>query len=197
MKIMLRYAILTAIMIGLLSGSSSLKSAAAEYQPDIPFTIGNFESPSPISVSSWNYGNPSVEYNIFHNTVPDGFAGSFSATNIEEDPKLDANHRPIWTASTMSPCIDSGTGDDDPDGTPRDIGAKTAQEHAYWEYSFENQADYERWHWVSYPVLNTITYNALQASEFFKELLIVHLNLTESQLSPPTMKILNKIPSIK
>ena len=189
MKIMLRYAILTAIMIGLLSGSSSLKSAAAEYQPDIPFTIGNFESPSPISVSSWNYGNPSVEYNIFHNTVPDGFAGSFSATNIEEDPKLDANHRPIWTASTMSPCIDSGTGDDDPDGTPRDIGAKTAQEHAYWEYSFENQADYERWYWVSYPVLNTITDNALQASKFFEELLIIHLNSNDE----PTPTYLDRI----
>ncbi len=174
MKIMLRYAILTAIMIGLLSGSSSLKSAAAEYQPDIPFTIGNFESPSPISVSSWNYGNPSVEYNIFHNTVPDGFAGSFSTTNIEEDPKLDANHQPIWNDTIMYPCIDTGYGDDDPDGTPRDIGAKTAQEHAYWEYSFEGQADRDRWHWVSYPVLNTITDNALKASVFFEELLQVH-----------------------
>jgi len=90
------------------------------------------------------------------------------------DPMLTTNFVPIWDATCMSPCIDSGTGDDDPDGTPRDIGAKTAQDHAYWTYSFENQADYERWHWVSYPVLNTITYNALQASEFFEELLQVH-----------------------
>ncbi|MDD3104435.1 MAG: hypothetical protein PHY24_09510, partial [Candidatus Cloacimonetes bacterium] len=118
--------------------------------------------------------NPTVEYNIFHNTVPDGFAGSFSATNIEEDPKLDANYQPIWTASIMSPCIDAGYGNSDPDGTPPDIGAKRAVEHAFWEYTFEDQADADRWHWVSYPVLNTFTNNALKASVFFEELLHVH-----------------------
>ncbi|MFA5667370.1 MAG: FlgD immunoglobulin-like domain containing protein, partial [Candidatus Cloacimonadaceae bacterium] len=110
----------------------------------------------------------------FHNTVPDGFAGSFSATNIEEDPKLDANYQPIWTASIMSPCIDAGYGNSDPDGTPPDIGAIRAVDHRYWEYSFENQADADRWYWVSYPVLNTITDNALKASVFFEELLQVH-----------------------
>ena len=123
--------------------------------------------------------NPTVEYNIFHNTVPDGFAGSFSATNIEEDPKLDANYQPIWTASIMSPCIDTGIGDPDPDGTPPDIGAKRAVEHAFWEYTFEDQADADRWHWVSYPVLNTFTNNALKASVFFEELLHVHINSNE------------------
>ena len=126
------------------------------------------------TVSSLNYGNPTVEYNIFHDTVPTGFAGNFSTTNIEEDPKFDANHQPIWTASTMSPCIDTGYGDPDPDDTPRDIGAKTAQEHVYREYSYANPSGRDRWHWVSYPVLNSLSNDALQASEFFKELLVKH-----------------------
>lgn len=38
------------------------------------------------------------------------------------DPQLNPDYQPIWTASTMSPCIDSGVGTDD-DGTPADIGA--------------------------------------------------------------------------
>jgi len=104
--------------------------------------------------------------------------GNFTLTEnsvmVVANTYLDANYRPIWTASIMSPCIDTGIGDPDPDGTPRDIGAIRAVDHRYWEYSFENQADRDRWYWVSYPVLNTITDNALQASVFFEELLHIH-----------------------
>jgi len=90
------------------------------------------------------------------------------------DPLLDANYVPIWNLTTMSPCIDAGTGENDADGTPPDIGAFSAVAHDYWEYTFHDQSDTERWHWVSYPILNTITDDALIASEFFEELLHVH-----------------------
>lgn len=90
------------------------------------------------------------------------------------DAQIDANYRPIWNSTTMSPCIDTGFGEDDPDGTPPDIGAIPAIQHRYWEYSFENQHDLDKWYWVSYPVLNTITDNALIANEFFEELLHRH-----------------------
>ena len=49
-----------------------------------------------------------------------------------------------------------------------------SQPLCHWEYSFENQHDLDKWYWVSYPVLNTITDNALIASEFFDELLHRH-----------------------
>nr|MDK2851620.1 hypothetical protein [Candidatus Cloacimonadota bacterium] len=84
------------------------------------------------------------------------------------------NYNLHWDADLVSPCIDTGIGENDPDGTPPDIGAKPAVQHRYWEYSFENQHDVDKWYWVSYPVLNTVTNNALIASEFFEELLQVH-----------------------
>ncbi|HQQ68064.1 MAG TPA: right-handed parallel beta-helix repeat-containing protein, partial [Candidatus Cloacimonadota bacterium] len=92
------------------------------------------------------------------------------------DPLLDADYRPIWTATTMSPCIDAGVGDYDDDETPADIGAFRAIQHKYWDYEFEQQYDVDKWYWVSYPVLNSVTTDALKASEFFEELLQVHLN---------------------
>jgi hypothetical protein len=85
--------------------------------------------------------------------------------------QLDSNYKPIWISTTMSPCIDTGIGENDLDNSPADIGACSADSHNYWEYSFENQADHERWYWVSYPVLNTRTDGMLQASEYFQELL--------------------------
>jgi hypothetical protein len=151
---------------------------------DIQFRNNVFTSsvPNICRVSkSTGYHAAIFEHNILHNVTT--AEASFVLNTTDPDgplynhlcnPMLDTNFVPIWNDTIMSPCIDTGYGDDDPDGTPRDIGAKTAQEHAYWEYSFENQADYERWYWVSYPVLNTITDNALQASEFFEELLQVH-----------------------
>ncbi|MDP3114518.1 MAG: T9SS type A sorting domain-containing protein [Candidatus Cloacimonadaceae bacterium] len=96
--------------------------------------------------------------------------------NQTGDPKVDANFQPIWNSSDISPCIDTGIGAADLDGTPPDIGAVPAMTHRHWEHEFTNQADVDKWYWVSYPILNTITNNALVASEFFKELLHAHLN---------------------
>ncbi|MDD4277459.1 MAG: C10 family peptidase [Candidatus Cloacimonetes bacterium] len=158
------------------------------------YTINNnvFDNCSQYGVNWGSYpiGNPqwatvalTVNNCIFTDSSPKyDYTGNANCVLTEnsvivvEDTYLDANYVPIWTASTMSPCIDAGYGAPDPDGTPRDIGAKTAQEHAYREYSYTNPSSRDRWHWVSYPVLNTVTNDALQASEFFKEILDTYLD---------------------
>ncbi|PKN74365.1 MAG: hypothetical protein CVU49_09095 [Candidatus Cloacimonetes bacterium HGW-Cloacimonetes-2] len=85
-----------------------------------------------------------------------------------------------WTADYISPLIDAGIGEFDPDRTPPDIGAVRAIDHDYWDYTFSNQADQEKWYWVSYPVLNTRTNDVLVASEFFKELLLKYQGNNDS-----------------
>ncbi|MFA5667566.1 MAG: hypothetical protein WC944_11315, partial [Candidatus Cloacimonadaceae bacterium] len=102
-----------------------------------------------------------------------GSALDFAIVSAKISPGMEAGDRK-GDEDGIPQNMSTGYGDPDPDGTPRDIGAYSTCDHAYWEYAFENQADYERWHWVSYPVLNTITDNALQASVFFEELLHVH-----------------------
>ncbi|MDD5536978.1 MAG: hypothetical protein PHS36_07370, partial [Candidatus Cloacimonetes bacterium] len=126
----------------------------------------------------------SISYNIIHKTSLSGFNLNFSDPDeprftYQCDPELDSNYQPIWNATTMSPCIDAGIGEDE-DGTPVDIGTIPAIAHRHWEYSFENQYDVDRWHWVSYPVLNTTTNNALIARKFFEELLAIHMNSNNS-----------------
>jgi len=134
----------------------------------------------------------SLDYNIFHNVTPHTSMGFTINTdhpdealyNYIEDPKLEGNNVPIWNNVTISPCIDAGIGTRDPDKTPPDIGAKQAIPHEHWEYTFTNQAEQEKWYWVSYPVLNSITANKLVASEYFKELLIIHQD--DSNIWHPT-----------
>ena len=87
---------------------------------------------------------------------------------------------PLWTSAYMSPCIDSGTGSNDPDGTPPDIGALRATEHGYWSYCFRSWNDTpsergEPYHWVSYPIVN-LTQEKTEAETFFEELLGTHEN---------------------
>lgn len=60
-----------------------------------------------------------------------------------EDPVLGYDFVPIWNDIVISPCIDSGIGEKDPDGTPPDIGAKRTVAHQFWEYEFTAQADLE------------------------------------------------------
>lgn len=145
--------------------------------------------------SGAGYSPVSINNNMLHNTSLSGFNvnlynpndpnsvynPSAPRFNYQCDPQLDANYVPIWNSTTMSPCIDAGLGEADEDGTPADIGAKRAVHHQYWQYTFLNQADQERWHWVSYPVLNSRTADALVASEFFRELLQLRL----VQMTPP------------
>ena len=112
-------------------------------------------------------GNNAVAAQNYNINLPTNQCNQFC------DPLLNENYYPRWDADVISPCIDRGYCTD-PDGTPADIGAFSAVEHDYWEYSFDNKYDTERWHWVSYPILNTVTDDALKASEFFKDLLHVH-----------------------
>jgi hypothetical protein len=131
----------------------------------------------------------SLRHNVFHNISPCNYTVHLYNPNDPTsvccpdsvnfnyscDPELDATtYVPIWDETTMSHCIDNGIGDNDADGTPPDIGARGVMQHKYWNYTFGIPDERERWYWVSYPVLNTITYNALVASEFFDELLLVH-----------------------
>lgn len=128
----------------------------------------------------WSCRGLTLNNCLFSPTSPRyDYAGSVSKPLIEnsvfnmQNMHLDSNYVPIWNSTTMSPCIDTGVGRLDPnDYSPPDIGACRADTHSYWVYTFENQEDHERWHWVSYPVLNTRTNGMLQASEFFKELLV-------------------------
>ncbi|MFA7214303.1 MAG: T9SS type A sorting domain-containing protein [Candidatus Cloacimonadaceae bacterium] len=151
---------------------------------DIQFRNNVFMSnvPNICRVSKSIGYHPAIfEHNILYNVTTAEASFVLNTTDPDEplynhlcNPMLNTNFVPIWNDTIMSPCIDTGIGDPDPDGTPPDIGAKRAVEHAFWEYTFEDQADADRWHWVSYPVLNTITDNALKASVFFEELLHVH-----------------------
>jgi len=122
----------------------------------------------------WNFN-----HNVFFNTHPVSFI--IDTENINNprynyvcDPHLNADYEPIWNSTTMSPCIDAGIGEKDPDKTPPDIGARRAISHEYWDYTFATQADQEKWYWVSYPVLNSRTNNMLKASTFFEKLLLKH-----------------------
>jgi len=139
-----------------------------------------------------NESSVSFGRNLFWNNAvafQENGQATVPSNSLFEDPLLGENYIPIWNSSAISPCIDSGIGDLDPDGTPPDIGAKKVQNHKYWDYTFENQNDVDKWYWVSYPVLNSITDNALLASEFFKELLTIHLDSDDN----PTPSYLDEI----
>ncbi|KAF5044638.1 FlgD Ig-like domain protein [anaerobic digester metagenome] len=139
--------------------------------------------PNICKVSKSSGYHPTVfDHNILHNVTTAQSSFVLNTTdpsqplyNLMCDPKLDSDLTPIWTATTMSPCIDAGFVEDD-DDDPFDIGAVPAVMHSYWTYKFENQYDKDKWYWVSYPVLNTISEDALLASEFFEDLLQVHKN---------------------
>lgn len=145
----------------------------------------------------------SIDHNVLHNISLSGFSANlynpddptsvYNPTaprfNYQCDPQLDANYFPTWNASTMSHCIDTGTGVNDPDGTPADIGAKTTITHAFWDYTFRKSSEEtqpkersDTWHWVSYPVINSLTRGKRVARSFFSELLGTHpISQTENE----------------
>ncbi|MCB5223650.1 MAG: hypothetical protein WCY21_03350 [Candidatus Cloacimonadaceae bacterium] len=92
---------------------------------DASFTIDTYPpQPATVSVSSSLFDNEFTGVtNANHNTC-----------NVI-DMGLDSNYIPIWNQTTMSPCIDAGTGVNDPDGTPSDIGALRTGDHKYEEYT--------------------------------------------------------------
>lgn len=90
----------------------------------------------------------------------------FSISNpvVASDPQLDANYIPIWNATTMSHCIDKGTGVNDSDGTPPDIGAYPATSHTREVYTMPMGGTPK---WMSFPVLNRITQGYDTTGNFF------------------------------
>lgn len=171
--------------------SGILGSGLILYQgPHTTITNTVFENCSSYGISwnsheenhpEWATRGLTVSHSLFSMSTPRyDFSGDSNRPLIEDavlslpEMHLGYNYVPIWTASTMSPCIDAGIGTPDNDGTPPDIGARGVMRHKYWNYTFESPDEVERWYWVSYPVLNTITDNALVASEFFNELLPVY-----------------------
>lgn len=89
----------------------------------------------------------------------------FSISNpvVASDPQLDSYYQPLWTASTMSPCIDSGVGTDE-DGTPADIGAYPAVNHTRDVYTMPTNGTPK---WMSFPVLNRTTPSYDIAENYF------------------------------
>ncbi len=140
----------------------------------------------------------SVTYSLFDNNLTGATVASHNICNVS-DMQLDVNYAPIWNQTTMSPCIDSGTGANDPDGTPADIGAIPAANHAYWDYTFrKSSADTQpnlrsdTWHWVSYPVVNSLTQGKTAAAIFFNELLGLHQNSLGNDVPDVLQEILWK-----
>ncbi len=131
--------------------------------------------------------NAMLRNNLFWNNTTN-FAGiqydmsSNPGNCLFVDPKLSSDNTPMWDVTTMSPCIDNGTGYKDPDGTPADIGAVTAIAHDSWRYGFRDATAQDpqlpipkdTWHWVSYPVVNTLTTGKTIANQYFSALLGTH-----------------------
>ncbi|MDD2228277.1 MAG: T9SS type A sorting domain-containing protein [Candidatus Cloacimonetes bacterium] len=119
-------------------------------------------------VESLNNGSPSVSYNVFYNTNPLGFQLSPTACNKIGDPQLDADFVPLWDATTMSPCIDSGDPSlFDDDGSPSDIGANPSIAHKYESYTMPTGNASNSIKWMSFPVLNRTTSGYTTNSNFF------------------------------
>jgi len=160
---------------------------------EFPFEFYNRLDGNPILITLPEGSRIPIAYSHFSNgldaTDPSIVMGNCMSSG---DPLIDydsENHtyNLLWNESVISPLIDGGCGDNDPDGTPPEIGAVSAIDHDYWQYTFSNQADQDKWYWVSYPVLNNRTEDVLYADEFFKELLPVHQDwIDEEWVDIPT-----------
>ena len=75
--------------------------------------------------------------------------------NIDEEPQLDDNYKPLWTETEYSPLIDTGDPSIfDPDGTRSDIGAVRAINHKV--ETIELIETTEGINWLCFPVLDDI-----------------------------------------
>ena len=134
--------------------------------------------------------------NAFNTNIPfDGITYNplmHTGCLFNEELYLDNNFEPIWNQTTISPCIDAGMGYNDPDGTPPDIGAFRTTDHGYWTYCFRSDQNdrSDTYHWVSYPVVNSLTQGKTVARSFFHELLGTHLNTNELEEATVLQEIL-------
>lgn len=140
-------------------------------------------------ILTYTGGYISLKYNNAYNNSNENYripnpAYVFSSNNYELDPQIDSAYAPLWTSSVFSWMIDGGDpAVTDPDGTPSDIGAIRAEDHDYWSYQFRSGSGSvtppvrgEPYHWVSYPVVNSLTPSKRVARSFFHELLGKHVN---------------------
>ncbi|HPS39937.1 MAG TPA: T9SS type A sorting domain-containing protein [Candidatus Cloacimonadota bacterium] len=149
---------------------------------------------------NYPYNTVSSSYNLFENVdtpliEDEGNPASHPGCIYTTEEVIDSNYQPVWNSMYMSPCVDAGTGENDPDGTPPDIGAFRAAEHGYWSYCFRSGNTTpsnrgEPYHWVSYPVVNSLTQGKAKAETFFAELLGTHQNSNDDVLADVLHEIL-------
>ncbi len=89
--------------------------------------------------------------------------------NIDEEPLVDENYKPLWTETDYSPLIDTGDPSIlDPDGTPSDIGAVRARGHKI--DSIELIEMTEGINWKCLPVIDTVFADYDIASHIFYDI---------------------------
>ncbi|MBS3768507.1 MAG: T9SS type A sorting domain-containing protein, partial [Candidatus Cloacimonetes bacterium] len=105
--------------------------------------------------------------------------GCISTDPIFADPAND-DYSLTWNSDNISPCIDAGDPDmtGDADGTPPDIGAKTAVSHSYFNNQYDNEV-LDNAEWISFPALNTITNGATEALFVLENQELINSNATQ------------------
>ena len=107
-----------------------------------------------LSYQSGNLGNFTGCINCLENTAP----------------QLDTNYKPLWNATTKSPCIDAGDPSIlDADGTPSDIGAVSAVEHKIDSVPLIQMSS--GINWKCFPVIDDIYSNSDVAGNFFDDIM--------------------------
>jgi len=97
-----------------------------------------------------------------------------------------ANHADYSAFAPIADNTESMCSEVDSDIRPNDIITKADQQNLHWEYAFENRPDLDKWYWISFPVLDTLTVHAQRAFNVFKALRHTHyddsLSLTPTYL---------------
>lgn len=124
-------------------------------QPSSSISNSIFESNTVYGNEVINGINLHCYYSLFYDNNSDN-GNCIFLENIysEVNPLLDENNKPLWNSTSKSPCIDTGYGSNDPDGTPADIGAIRAIDH---KIETIELIDANRGiNWKCFPVLDDI-----------------------------------------
>jgi hypothetical protein len=107
-----------------------------------------------------------INYSDIQGGLPQGATGT---GNIDEEPLVDANYKPLWTATEYSPLIDTGDPSIfDPDGTRSDMGAVRAIDHK--NETIELIGRTEGINWLCFPVINTTSLDADLAENWLSDI---------------------------
>ena len=107
-----------------------------------------------------------IAYSCVENGIPTWCADN--GNNITDDPIFvdpnNSDYAVTRDSYNFSPCIDTGDPnmDWDDDDTPPDMGAITAVAHDYFQDDYD-YGEFNRIDWISFPVLNRITTNWMNA----------------------------------